>query len=187
MSHFSFHTTRYLEGFLCRLFELLVYPLTISPSPALREKGKEEKSFFGGNWSSRHWIRDGTTLHTRSHLENLQVLTLAALWWGQCAAPSPGWPASEPPLEPPAPDEPSQPPRCQPGQERVKSEIVEFVWNALSIYRVGSIYIPQNMVCTYIFKLLECTKVSARNLHDLHFQSISTWQQSFSSYLQLSL
>ena len=30
------------------------------------------------------------------------------------------------------------------------------------------------MVRTYIFKLLECTKVSSQNLHDLHLQSIST-------------
>ena len=136
-----------------------------------------------------HWIWDGTTLHTRWHSENLEALTLAAPWWEGCAAPSPGWPPSAPPLEQPAPAEPSQPPRCQPGRDQAQSGncgIVELVWNALSI--IGSIYIPQNMVCTYIFKLLECAKVSVWNLRDLHLQSIWTEQQTIIlRYLQFSL
>ena len=56
------------------------------------------------------------------------------------------------------------------GETRLSQENVELVLNALSI--IGSIYIPQNMVCTYIFKLLECAKVSVWNLRDLHLQSI---------------
>ena len=68
-----------------------------------------------------HWIWDGTTLHTRWHSDNLEALTLAAPWWEGCAAPSPGWPPSAPPLEQPAPAEPSQPPRCQPGRDQAQS------------------------------------------------------------------
>ena len=65
MSHFSLCATRHLRGYPCRLFELLVYPLThIFPfHRSLEKKGKRSQEKF--LWSS--------PLNTRQHNTSHQI------------------------------------------------------------------------------------------------------------------
>ena len=109
--------------------------------------------------SGYQWIQDSD-----SHKHDRE-LTLAAPWWARCAAPSPGSPPSEPLHVPPTLVVSSLPPRCQPGggDSEVECFFFQICLNARS--RTGCFYIPLNWVRTYIFKLLECTKVSQLRIY----------------------
>ena len=109
--------------------------------------------------SGYQWIQDSD-----SHKHDRE-LTLAAPWWARCAAPSPGSPPSEPLHVPPTLAVSSLPPHCQPGGEG-NSEVECFFQVCLNARsRTGCFYIPLNWVRTYIFKLLECTKVSELRIY----------------------
>ena len=115
------------------------------------------------------WVKfsfpSGTWIQESDSHKHDRELTLAAPWWARCAAPSPGRPPSEPPRVPPTLALSSLPPRCQPGEGDSKVEFffLQICWNARS--RTGCFYIPLNWVRTYIFKLLECTKVSELRIY----------------------
>ena len=212
MSHFSLCATRHLRGYPCRLFELLVYPLThIFPfHRCLEKKGKRSQEKF-------LWSSGATEYKTAQHFTPGQTfkwsLTLAAPWWERCAAPSPGWPANASEFREGylgsrihimvryilrlygahtilkasrncvclhvvqcrtvtcirasslaanscRAFSASSLPACTATSSSENCGICLKMQYSKLLLGI-SIYIPQNMVCTYIFKLLECTKVLA--------------------------